>query len=133
MSELDDIVIPAMKDRLPDERHKTLPPSSAERKAIPLYGGVLRYFPAALAGVAIVSKVGNDKHNPGERLHHSRHKSGDHAECILRHLIDMDELDGRDEDGVPHVMYIAWRGLALAQAWLEKHDGKPLAPAAVVK
>lgn len=111
----------------------TLPLESQARKDVPLYSGVLRYFPAALAEVARVSKLGNDKHNPGQPLHHARGKSSDHADCILRHLMDFaDRGDGtgRDAQGVPHVAYIAWRALALAQAWLEANDAAPLAPGA---
>ena len=39
----------------------TLPTDSAARKAVPLCAGVLRYFPAALAGVARISKAGNER------------------------------------------------------------------------
>ena len=108
----------------------TLPDGSAERKAFPLYRGLFRYFPAALAGVSAVSQFGNDKHNPGEEMHHARGKSMDHADCILRHLIDLPERGGRDEHGIPQVAYIAWRALALAQAWYEENEGAPMAPGA---
>lgn len=111
----------------------TLPQDSKDRKNYPLYEGVLKYFPSALSSVARVSKIGNDKHNPGEPLHHARGKSSDHADCIIRHLIDLTEDygkgAGRDETGVPQVAYIAWRALALAQEWLER-DGAPKAPGA---
>ena len=111
----------------------TLPRDSEARKAIPLYRGVLRYFPAAMRAAAEVSKVGNDKHNPGEEMHHARGKSMDHADCILRHLVDLDEDFGcgvgYDEQGMPQVGYIVWRAMALAQEWMEK-QGVPLAPAA---
>jgi len=95
-----------------------------------MWRGLLRYFPAALAGVASISQWGNDKHNPGEEMNHARGKSMDHADCIIRHLMDLDENGGRDEDGHPQVAYIAWRALALAQEWYEEHEGKPFAPAA---
>lgn len=112
----------------------TLGSDSLARKGIPLHRGLRRYFPAALAAVARVSKVGNDKHNPGEEMHHARGKSMDHADCIDRHLTDLSEDFGcgvgRDENGVPQVAYIAWRALALAQEWLEANDGAPLAPGA---
>ncbi len=114
----------------------TLPLASKERKDFPLYSGLLQYFPAALTQVSYVSKIGNDKHNPGEPLHHSRGKSADHADCIMRHLLDMKENFGkglgRDENGVPQVSYIAWRALALAQEWLEQNSHAPLAPAAKI-
>ena len=112
----------------------TLPISSSDRKEIPLYEGLMKYFPAALVGAAKVSKIGNDKHNPGQPMHHARGKSMDHADCIMRHLMDLCENYGkgigRDENGVPQVAYIVWRAMALAQEWYEKNEGKPLAPGA---
>lgn len=79
-----------------------------ERKDTPVYSGVVRYFPLALAAVARLSKRGNDQHNPGEVLHWSREKSSDHPDCIMRHLID------EDWDAV------AWRALAQLQLAEEK-------------
>ena len=112
----------------------TLPQNSKERKNFPLYSGLLTYFPKALSLVSYISKIGNDKHNPGEPLHHSRQKSNDHPDCICRHLIDLKEDFGkgigRDEGGIPQVGYIAWRALALAQEWLEQNDNAPIAPGA---
>lgn len=114
-----------------DRRKTALPLSSKDRKDVPIFSGVVRYFPAALAAVAKISKAGNDKHNPGEEMHHARSKSFDHADCIVRHLIDLDERGGYDENDIPQIAYIAWRALALAQVWLEEHEGAPLAPGAV--
>lgn len=101
-----------------------LPTGSAERKAIPLARGALDYFPAALAAVADLSRAGNEKHNPGEDLHWSRGKSNDHADCLLRHLVDRGTTD--PEDGIPHSVKVAWRALALLQEELEA-GGAPLA------
>src|SRR5881394_1481969 len=94
-----------------------LPVGSTERKNIPLTSGVLDYFPAALAAIAEVSKVGNDKHNPGQPLHWSRGKSMDHADCIARHLLERGTLDL--EDNLRHSAKLAWRALALLQEELE--------------
>lgn len=101
-----------------------LPADSAARKNIPLARGLLDYFPAALAAVAEVSRAGNEKHNPGEELHHARGKSSDHADCILRHLTDRGEID--PDDGQRHSAKVAWRALALLQEELEA-AGAPLA------
>ena len=101
-----------------------LPTDSAARKAVPLCSGVLDYFPAALAEVARVSKAGNDKHNPGELLHHARGKSMDHADCIARHLLERGTVD--EENGVRHSAQLEWRALALLQEELEA-AGAPLA------
>jgi len=103
-------------NKLPDSG-AVLPVTSAERKALPLARGVLDYFPAALAAVSALSKAGNEKHNPGEELHHARGKSTDHADCIVRHLIDRGTID--PEDGIRHSVKVAWRALALLQEELE--------------
>ena len=47
----------------------TLPTNAVQRKATPMFSGLLQYFPDALAAVAQVSYAGNEKHNPGEPLH----------------------------------------------------------------
>lgn len=101
-----------------------LPTGSAERKAVPLARGVLDYFPAALAEVARVSKAGNDKHNPGQEMHHARGKSTDHADCLLRHLVDRGKLD--PETGQRHSAEVAWRALALLQQELEDEGLAPM-------
>lgn len=115
----------------------TLPTDSAERKNYPVFRGCVNYFPAALAGIARISKLGNDKHNPGQEMHHARDKSPDHADCVLRHLIDVADLAAALERGeninsqqiLDEVSQMAWRALALSQALHEKF-GAPLAPGA---
>ncbi len=108
-----------------------LPEDSAARKTYPMCAGLLDYFPDALAEVARGSYVGNEKHNPGEPLHHARGKSMDHADCIVRHLAargTWDTIvtkDGR-EFKVRHSAWVAWRALALLQEELEA-AGAPLA------
>ena len=97
---------------------------SKERKNTPMARGVLDYFPAALAAVARVSQSGNDKHNAGQDLHHARGKSMDHADAIMRHLVDRGTNDV--EDGLPHSAKVAWRSLALLQEELEQTTGAPL-------
>ncbi len=100
-----------------------LPQDPAARKEIPLARGLLDYFPAALAAVAAVSKAGNDQHNPGQPMHHARGKSTDHADCIVRHLVDRGTVDS---DGQRHSAKVAWRALALLQEELEAEAGAPL-------
>lgn len=107
----------------------TLGTDSKQRKEIQIVAGVIRYFPAALAEVARVSKAGNDKHNPGEPMHHARGKSMDHEECIVRHLIDAQEKPW-DDDGLCEYAYLAWRALARLQEFLEEENGAPIAPGA---
>ena len=93
-----------------------LPTDAKERKATPIFSGVLKYFPKALAEIARVSKAGNDQHNPGQPLHWDKAKSLDHADCIARHLID---CGARDADGMLHSAKVAWRALALLETELE--------------
>jgi hypothetical protein len=105
-----------------DFMDNVLPTDSEDRKQIPIFSGVLNYFPLAIAAVARVSKRGNDKHNPGEPLHWARGKSMDHADCIARHLIDVETVnaDGAYEDAA----CLAWRALAKLQELEEKRLGK---------
>lgn len=97
--------------------------SSAERKQYPLASGCLDYFPDALALVSNVSWRGNQKHNPGQPMHHARGKSSDHADCIVRHLIERDWLD---PDGIDHAAELAWRALAYLQEMLERRHNLDL-------
>ena len=100
-----------------------LPKDSAERKGVPLWSGFLNYFPDAIAAVARLSKIGNDKHNPGQPLHWSREKSNDHADCVARHLVDAGPdwtgsyLEGDEE--VLHAVAAFWRSGAMAQLAIE--------------
>lgn len=93
-----------------------LPTDSAQRKATPIARGVLDYFPLAIAEIARVSKAGNDQHNPGQPLHWAREKSTDHADCIVRHLMERGTID---TDGQRHSAKLAWRALAQLQTELE--------------
>lgn len=97
-------------------KSQTLPTNPVERKALPIVTGVLDYFPLAIAAVAACSKAGNDQHNPGQPLHWAREKSTDHADCIVRHLMERGTVD---VDGIPHSAKAAWRCLALLQVELE--------------
>lgn len=117
-------------------RKMTLPTDSAERKNYPLLSGCLKYFPAALAGIANISKLGNDKHNPGQPMHHARGKSTDHGDCILRHLTDTEDLlaayelgEATAQEVLTEAGQLAWRALAYSQQ-LHERFGAPLAPGA---
>lgn len=121
----------------------TLGTDSAARKNIPVYSGFLAYFPAAVAGAAKISKLGNDKHNPGESLHHARGKSMDHSDCVVRHGMDIGDMEAaiqRQEPATPSPKEIeallveadqmVWRACAWSQELHEKYGGAPLAPKA---
>lgn len=94
-----------------------------DRKATPMAEGLLWYFPNALAAVSEVSRVGNEQHNAGQPMHHARGKSSDHADCIIRHLVDAGKIDS---DGLRHSAKVAWRALALLQEELERDLNLPL-------
>jgi hypothetical protein len=90
-----------------------LPTDADARKRLPIYSGVIRYFPHAIAAVAELSRVGNDQHNPGQPLHWAKEKSSDEPDALARHLTDMaiDQVH-RDPDGVMAAVKLAWRALA---------------------
>lgn len=111
-------------------RKRLIDADSATRKRFPMASGLLDYFPDALAEVAGVSWAGNEKHNPGEPMHHARGKSMDHPDCIMRHLTERGGFDVIEIAGVPHRVRhsaaLAWRALALLQEELEAEFNLPL-------
>ncbi len=98
----------------------SLPTDDKERKALPIWDGVIMYFPDALAAVAKVSKIGNDQHNPGEPLHWARGKSMEQMNTAMRHMMDHGMGNPIDTDGCYHLAKAAWRILAELQLSIEK-------------
>lgn len=96
-----------------------LPEDSAARKNLPIATVMQEYFPRAFAYVALVSKRGNDKHNPGQPMHWAREKSTDHEDCIVRHTIDAGKKDDR---GMRHRGSRSWRALAALELELEEAE-----------
>jgi hypothetical protein len=94
-------------------------PEAQARKEIPVYSGVIRYFPRALKAVARCSFLGNEQHNPGTPLHWDRSKSGDELDALTRHLID---CGTKDTDGLLHDVKVAWRALANLEKRLEQEE-----------
>lgn len=90
-----------------------------QRKATPVYSGVLKYFPLALQEISRVSKVGNDQHNPGKPLHWDRSKSKDELDALTRHLLEAGTFD---DDGQRHSAKLAWRALANLEKELENDN-----------
>jgi hypothetical protein len=103
-----------------EKAKSALPTDDATRKNAPVFRGAVSYFPRALAAVATLSKVGNDKHNPGQPIHWSQDKSNDHADCLMRHLADAGTVD---TDGCRHSVKVAWRALALLEIELQIIEG----------
>ena len=93
-----------------------LPTDAKERKKIPLWSGLMQYFPDALSAVANLSYVGNEQHNPGQPLHWAREKSADQEDTMLRHLTEKGTID---TDGIRHSTKVAWRALAMLQLEIE--------------
>jgi hypothetical protein len=106
---------PTIHPTVPVQPRTTLPTDSAARKKFPIATGVIDYFPRALAAVAELSYLGNEKHNPGEPLHWARDKSADHADCLMRHFVDRGKMDGK----VRHSTEVAWRAFAILELELE--------------
>ncbi len=96
---------------------------SDKRKEIPIASGCLDYFPNALAAVAELSHVGNEKHNKGQPLHWARGKSTDEADCLIRHFLERGTVD---TDGIRHSAKVAWRALAILQKEIEAALGLPI-------
>ena len=88
-----------------------------ERKATPVFSGVLKYFPNALKEVAKCSQAGNDQHHPDKPLHWDMDKSKDEYDALTRHLIDH-TINPIDDDGTLHLAKVAWRALAGLERYL---------------
>lgn len=107
-----------MLDNPPFAQQET---KAQQRKYMPVYSGVLRYFPDALKEVSRASKIGNDQHHPDKPLHWDKTKSFDNEDALVRHLIDHSK-DPMDDDGVLHLTKVAWRALASLQIYLENNE-----------
>jgi len=88
----------------------------SKRKEVPIYSGVLMYFPDAIKEVAKCSFQGNLQHHPDKPLHWDRTKSNDDFDALARHLIDAGTID---DDGIRHTAKVAWRALACLQKEIE--------------
>ena len=86
------------------------------RKQMPVFSGVLNYFPDAIRELSKVSYVGNQQHNPDKPLHWDRSKSGDELDALARHLLEAGTID---TDGIRHSAKVAWRALANLQKEIE--------------
>jgi hypothetical protein len=105
---------------------------SAERKLMPVATGVMAYFPDALLLMAFVSRVGNEKHNPGQPLHWAKEKSADEPDAEARHMLDgFRELPpdpGLERLGkLGHKASKAWRAIADLQRACDEERKKFLA------
>ena len=113
-----DVVYRDITDPVPKSTVQRIDKHKA-RKATPIYGGVIQYFPDALWEIAQCSQAGNRQHNAGEPLHWSRGKSDDHHDALTRHLFESGEMD---DDGISHSAKMAWRALAILQLEIENRE-----------
>lgn len=93
----------------------------ADRKKMPVYTGVMKYFPNALKYVSKISQAGNDQHHPEKPLHWDKSKSFDHTDALARHLIDHSQ-EPIDDDGMLHLGKVAWRALAALEMYLDEDN-----------
>ena len=91
---------------------------ASDRKATPVFTGVLKYFPNAIKYVSKVSKAGNDQHHPDKPLHWDKSKSTDEPDALVRHLIDH-SINPIDDDNMLHLGKVAWRALAMLERYLD--------------
>lgn len=121
---------PTLPDGTPIVR-PSLPKGYAERKALPLYDFLTKYFPLALVEVTKIAVAGNAQHNPGEPLHWARGKSMDQLNTAMRHIFDhgmgnvYDTEPPEVEAKIGRTMHLAkaaWRLLAEIQLLCEARD-----------
>jgi hypothetical protein len=101
-----------------------LPSDRDARNALPLFDGVLAYFPDVWAEVAKVSVAGNKQHGLGEKLHFARDVSTDHLNKVVRHVLDHGTGSVMDTDGTYHMAKAIWRACAELQVTIERERGE---------
>lgn len=97
-----------------DQANQYLP---ADRKQMPMFEGLIKYFPNALKYVSHVSYKANEQHHPNTPVHWDKNKSTDEKDCLIRHLTDH-VVDPLDDDGLLHLGKVAWRSLANLERFL---------------
>lgn len=106
--------------------HREITGDPMQAPGAPGLACMLCTYADAFAAVAQVSWHGNNKHNPGQPLHHAREKSTDHADCIVRHAVDNMRDPGGYDGEFMHAAALVWRCLILTQIALEA-SGTPKA------
>jgi hypothetical protein len=107
----------------------TLPTDRDARNALPVWDGVISYFPDVWAEIAKVSVLGNKQHNLGaEKLYFNREVSTDHLNKVMRHCLDHEAGIVFDDEGqTRHLAKAAWRILAALQVSIENERKADLA------
>jgi Domain of unknown function (DUF5664) len=102
----------------------SLPTDRDARNALPVWDGCIAYFPDCWAEIAKVSVLGNKQHGLGAKLHFARDISTDHANKVMRHMLDHQAGNVMDTDGSMHLAKAAWRCLAALQVAIETEQAK---------
>jgi hypothetical protein len=97
----------------------SLPTDRDARNALPVWEGCIAYFPDCWAEIAKVSVLGNKQHALGDKLRFARDVSTDHANKVMRHMLDHEAGRVLDTDGTYHLAKAAWRALAALQVAIE--------------
>jgi hypothetical protein len=102
-------------------------PTPAEQKAakIPVWQGVLQYFPKALMAVGDVSRFGARKHNGGVMpTEWRRFPAPIYSDSLIRHLLAESQGEIKDpESGLLHAAHAAWNALARLEKLLDSEPG----------
>src|SRR5271170_5067526 len=96
-----------------------LPTDRDARNALPIWDGLMMYFPDVWAEVAKVSVLGNKQHNLGSKLFWNREVSTDHLNKVMRHCLDHGTGNTLDTDGTFHMAKAVWRACAELQLAIE--------------
>ena len=97
----------------------SLPTDRDARNALPIWDGLMMYFPDVWAEVAKVSVLGNKQHNLGAKLFWNREVSTDHLNKVMRHCLDHGSGNVLDTDGTFHMAKAVWRACAELQLAIE--------------
>ena len=99
-----------------------LPEDPKERKLIPLWSGLFRYFPKSLVLTAKQSMIGHLQHyDKDEPMHWDRSKSSDDWDALMRHMVNLQEaIETRDIQAIKeHSGALNWRAHAVEEKALE--------------
>lgn len=99
---------------------KGLPTDAKGREEWPIYDYQYGYFPDAYLEEVRVSWIGNQQHNPGQKMHWAREKSKDHMNKAMRHIEDYARGVQKDTDGAYHLAKAIWRLKARLQLDIEE-------------
>jgi hypothetical protein len=96
-------------------------PTVQKAAKIPVWQGVLNYFPKALMAIGEVSRFGARKHNEGVMpTEWRRFPAPVYADSLIRHILAESQGEIKDpESGLLHAAHAAWNALAVLEKKLE--------------